>query len=354
MRRTLLSLFVAILGWSAQARAEDGLGAASLLMQADPRELQAILELARESIESGTHSAIDLAPEYLTLAIASARLGDETTAQRAFVILLGLAPTFRLKGEIADEIRSPYLEARGFWSAHQTPLQASATPSEDGSALILSTVDPAQLSARLRIRARAGDAGEPQEMVSPSAPQRRVLLSALGTSTDLSYSLTLLDEHGNRLWQLGSDEHPQRLDAQASEAKPSASPASIRPPPARQPRNGVRTHAIVGGLALGLGTVAVAAGAAAHLRRQRLAADWNAVQCDGPGTTRGSVCRDEREQLLNMQKLAGGLYGVGGVALVTGVLMLWLRPKNTERPAVHALRCASGPSELSMSCALSF
>jgi len=347
----LFALLLLVWPIPADAQAQEE---GSLAADATPSELENALSRARESIESGTHSAVDLGPEYLTSAIASARLGDEAAAQRAFVVLLGLDPSFRLKGDVADEVRSPYLEARGFWSAHEIPLHVDAALSKDGNALTLTIVDPASLSTRLRIRAQLGHELAPQEVVLPVSREARVPLAAFGEGANLSYSLTLLDENGNRLWQLGNDEHPQRLAIELRATNRAASPVSIQPPPGPVPRKRTPLHAMIGGLSIGFGTVAVAAGTAAHLRRQRLAADWNAVRCEGPGTTRSSICADERRELKSMEKVAGALYGVGAVAIVTGTLLLWLRPRPTEQPRAQALRCGSGPSELSMNCELTF
>jgi len=353
MRSPLHWIVLALLAWPIQAAAEV-VQDASLAANATPSDLGGALARARESIESGTHSAVDLAPEYLTSAMASARLGDEIAAQRAFVVLLGLDPTFRLKADLPDEVRSPYLEARGFWSAHAVPLHVDVALSEDGSTLVLTVVDPASLSARLRIRARMGSEADTQEVVVPASHEVRLPLSTFGAGASLSYSLTLLDENGNRIWQLGNDERPQRIVTRLRATERAASTVRIQASPALVPRKRAPLHAMIGGLSIGFGTVAVAAGAAAHLRRQRLAADWNAVRCEGPGTSRGSICADERRELKNMERVAGALYGVGAVTIVTGTLLLWLRPRPTERPRAHALRCGSGPSELGMSCELTF
>jgi len=346
-------------------------------------ELLRALKQASERIDSGVNGPVELASELLIVGIASARLGDDSTAQRAFLTLVALDPGFRLPNSFSDEVRSPYLEARGYWSTHEVALRASASLDEAGDVVRIDVVDPAGLSARVRLRAKVGRESNSIEIVKPSRGKIEIPLRQLGDGSPIDYSLTLLDERGNRMWLLGSDERPQKLVrdpigqplhaiAQAAPAMTQVAPpviagasppaAALEPPPPvapsdpPEPRREWNPRLFRLGASLSMTTSALSLGGAAyaHFRREQLADDWNDVRCQGSGVTRSAVCADERQQLSRMQNLAISLYAVSGAALVTGVMLLVLAPAKPQEGALQAWRCTGGPTALSLGCTLSF
>lgn len=336
----------------------------------DRQALRKAQEAARTRIESGELSPTELASEQLTLATTSARLGDAESSQRAFRVLLALDPSFRLPASFSDEVRSPYLEARGFWSAHEVPLDVKATFDEGAQTIRLKITDPAPLSVRVRLRARADDSNEIVEVVRPVAPELQVDAVAWGTFHTLAYSLTLIDEFGNRIWQRGSDERPESLQrtskprqasspvTAAPKPVPAAAPIALAPipempPPASPPS---RRHAfrLAASLTMAGAALSLAGAGYAHFRREQLAEDWNSVRCRGQGLTRSEVCADERAELSRMQNLAIGLYSIGGAALITGVVLLALTPPRSEDPGVLATHCHGGSTPLSLACTVRF
>ncbi len=318
--------------------------------------------LTAETIESGAHDQRELARLYELLARAHAALGDHVAARRAFTQLLALRPEFRLAREEPAQTRSPYLEARGFWSTQASGLAAVVSVSADRTAALVSVSDPAGMAARVRLRVRRAQGETYQgesfvEFVRPPADGLLLPLQALRSARVLEYSLALLDEHGNRLWQRGSDQQPDALpvqtrvpvarDAATDRASPYTAPRPLPHP---------RPYYVGSAVAFSAGAAAIAAAGLAHARREKLAQRWNRGTCDGSGNTRGAICADERRQVSRFQLAAGVLYGVGASALVTGVLVLVLAPSKDmlHAPVARSVRCDGGPGLLGLGCTVGF
>jgi hypothetical protein len=142
---------------------------------------------------------------------------------------LALAPDLRLSNEASVEVRSAFMEARGFWSQHPARLSAAATLSDDRLALLVSLVDPAALAARMIVRVRAAGRGAFVESALPLASTMMVSLEPFAGAEAFEYSLALIDENGNRLWQAGDDDSTLKLGERATGA--SAPPKAVPEPP---------------------------------------------------------------------------------------------------------------------------
>jgi hypothetical protein len=312
-------------------------------------EHQKALRLASDALEAGVRTGAELAPIYLLEAKSRAALNDAEGTLRAFMRLLAVDPQFRLDKAAPDALRSPYLEARGF-SASQPPLGAEAALTDDLAGLVVTVSDPAQLAVRVRVRMRVP--GEPAFGESVRAPEARsvFLLPRLGELRAVEYSIALLDEHGNRIWQRGSDVEPLRLDAPAPVTAARQEPASEA---VVTPRSRVAFY-VAGSLMLALGAGAAAGAGVAHAKRESLASDWNSGRCGGTGETRAELCADERARLSRMQMTAGLLYGFGGASLVTGLVLMLVEGRERDPEASAALRCHDGPGELGIACKVGF
>ena len=190
----LVTLAFCLLTFAETTYAQDLRQAEAALSRGDFTQAH---KLAQRSIESGVHTAAQLVPAYRVLAVASARLGDLDAARLAFISALGLAPSFRLEGDNSAEVRSPYMEARGFWSVYDKPLSVSVTIADSKTALVAEVSDPAHLSVRVLVRARTDRQEAFVEMVTPSTD--RLVLPFKGLHAgQLEYVVALLDEYGNR------------------------------------------------------------------------------------------------------------------------------------------------------------
>lgn len=307
-------------------------------------------DLAQARIETGAHTAQELLPIYKVLAVASAKLLDLEAARRAFIAVLAFDPAFRLEAEAAAEVRSPYMEARGFWSEHERVLSASVRTTEPQHVLDVTVDDPAHLSVRVLLRARTSKRERFSEIVQPTASQLTFPLP-WNVRGELEYVLVLLDEHGNRLWQSGPSLRPTGgLDVALVASAPAPKRPRLAPadPPSRRP------YYVVGGSLLTAGAGALAWGLVSHLEREKLAQDYNAFRCDGEGATRGAFCEDEKLRISKLTKLATGLYAFGAAALVSGVVVMVVAARKGQPDRQHAFRCNGGPGELGMGCSFVF
>lgn len=319
--------------------------------------------LALTVIESGTATATELVSPYRVLAMSCAYLDDVEAATRAFTTLLALDPTYRLPEGLPPQVRSPYMNARGFWSLHVERLSAQVELDQDPAQMLLRVQDPAGLVARARLRTRPVGKSTFIESVRVPAPQLTVLVTGLADLEEVEYTLALLDEHGNRIWQVGSDLTPERL---ARPKRPEVAQAVNAPAPLAQPGEPQaaspaqpgrrRPYLVVGSSLLVLGALSAAGGGYAHLRHQQLAQRWNTGDCQGSGTTRGSICASENREMKDMTQLAVLLYGAGAAALVTGTVVLLLsKARTSERePTQTAFGCTQGPGAIGLACTSRF
>lgn len=341
--------------FSSAARAEPPAALTEALAQEDYVRAQA---LATDELRSGSLDPQEIGFVYEALARASAALGHEDAARDAFVRLLAIHPELRLPPEEPDEQRSRYLEARGFWAAHPVALAASAELVPGGVAVRVT--DPAGLVARVRLRVRSGKEADFVEVVRAPSPEQTFPLR--DPQGERAYTLSLLDEHGNRLWQHGSDAQPVPLAAQSEPVLgPRLAARTIAPRPAiltvDQETAARRPRLIAGVALLAAGAGLVTGGALSHLEREQLAERWNLGDCSGFGETRGVRCAAERDDITRHEMLAGVLYGAGAVAVIGGSMLLLLPNMKSERAAKARAgleRCGRGPAEVGVSCSFAF
>lgn len=353
--RALTTLLVLSLCVPCVAHADEG--AEALLRR---KEFVLARDQALAELATGERDAAELIPLYRVLAIASGSIAEQgEEARQAFVWLLALDPEFRLGAEWPVEVRSPYMEARGDVSAHPSVLSASGRLAADECALLVAMMDPFALAARLRLRVR--NRGESQYVETVRVPEPEVAFSLPENPEHLGleYTLSLLDEHGNRIWQQGSDEAPNVLPY-ASTTLPvvQAERESVEPLANRSgPSRGYYVGAAAALIATGAATVV---GGIKHAERQRLADSWNDADCSGSGATRAEQCGQEREQIDQAQRAAGIAYGVAGVSLVTSALLFIAAASRHTNEDVRSasvgdrMRCASGPGKWGLSCTTAF
>jgi hypothetical protein len=325
----------------------------------------AAARLAEGAIFAGALKPEQWSALQFTLAVALARTGEPDRARRAFICALSLDPGRRLRGDEAVEVRSPFMEARGFWSQYAQRLGASAALSEDRSALLIALVDPAALVARVVVRARGVGQSRFVEMALPTASSVLMSLEALPAQDGVEYTLALIDENANRLWQLGTDAAPLRAGAASPErAAPAAAPApaaSIAAPAssarAASAVPAARPYYVGAAVSFAVSAAAFVVAGISHAERQKLASRWNRADCDGEGSTRGEVCSEEHDQLQRQERIAVSSYAVAGAGLVAGLITLIVAPSRaarSERRTTTALRCTPGPGAFGVACGKNF
>ena len=321
--------------------------------QLDIGHAAAAAEMATALVDQGTRVGTDLAPLYRVLGLASATAGNEDAAREAFTRWLALDPEGRLDRSLPDEVRSPFLEARGFWASSGQRLGAQATLRADASGLDVSITDPASMVARVRVRVRPAGGAWSDVMRSP-APSLAIDVPGLSAARALDYSITFLDVSGNRIWHDGSDDAPLHAGEAAHttttvETTTTTTPGT--PESAADPTGFVVGAVIAGVIAAG----AVITAAIFHADRERLAGIYNGdgSGCTGSGTTRGDVCAPQRSAISTDEVVAGVLYGVAGAAAITAIVLALMAPSSPS--ADHAaVSCGAGPGQFGLACGGSF
>jgi hypothetical protein len=353
IRWALPSLVLLVGALAAPASAQDIQHAQRVLA----RNPEAARAEATQLLESGASGAEQLVQIHRVLGEASARLDDEQQAVRSFTALLALDPNFRVERNAPDQVRSPYMEAAGFWTDQPVRLGVDVRAAEDRDVLLVQAVDPGNVAARVRIRARLAG-GTYVELVRPTSAPFEVALNGMRENRRVEYSIALIDEFGNRLHQRGSDATPETITIEAPVV-----PVVVTPPPTQVPVTppDPLPFYIAAGVVGVVGLGAVGGAAALHAERESLAARWNAGNCTGPGVTRGEVCASERSAISTNEVLAGILYGVGGAAIAAAVVIAIVAPTPTGESASPqgtaepiTVRCGLGPGDLGVACGARF
>lgn len=344
MTRELIGLLALLLLWSASPCSAQDRRLSSAQRALARAEYQRAQEIAQAGIESGTVEGEELGSLYQVIGVAAAHLGDEAASRAAFTRALALDPEFRLERTQPAEVRSPYMEARGFWSAQPIRLDANVEPNSEFSALAVRVSDPGNLVARIRLRARIHGSDRFVEIVQPPAPRVIIPIPGLAQAGSLDYIVGFLDEFGNRIWQRGSEEEPEHLEAAPRRSESASAPAS---PATRSGSPDATPFHVAGATVLALGGAALIGAGIAHAERENAAARWNATtECSGAGLTRAEACADERRTVDSTGIAAAVLYGVGGALAVAGAVLLSVAPSGpSDSPG--------GSSRASVRCALS-
>jgi hypothetical protein len=178
---------------------------------------ESALELARHDVESsdylaargalvsaldaGTASPEELAEIYKLSGIVEGALGKEAEATTAFAKWLSIDPKGALPAGTSPKILGPYEAAAKKDDTLKVKVETEAAPP---SVTLVIQSDPRHLVTRARVFVRAD--GKPETEVEGAG--RNQIKLALPNGKRLDLRVQALDEHGNRVVELGSAEVP--------------------------------------------------------------------------------------------------------------------------------------------------
>ena len=154
-----------------------------------------------DALSSGAYGHDELAEIYRLRGVVAATLGDKAGAIAAFQRLLALDPTATLPAGTSPKITRPFAEA----GRDPHPLQITT---ETASAPPVVTVVVVSDSLKLVSGARAIVVADGRPEETRSAPGAARMSLALPRGKRLEVRVAVLDEHGNRLVELGSASAP--------------------------------------------------------------------------------------------------------------------------------------------------
>jgi hypothetical protein len=171
-------------------------------------DLEGTLEHARQALEEGGYDLDQLVRIYELMGIAAAALDEEDQARDAYLRMLALEPDAQVDRNLSPQMRSPFLEARGYWAAHSERLEATATFVRGRGALRIELEDPLGMAASIVVHGRVGDEEELTETTEDAAGTVVVAIPGAERADRVEAFVTVLDEHGNHIIELGSETEP--------------------------------------------------------------------------------------------------------------------------------------------------
>lgn len=192
------------------------------------------LHALEKALYTGKNSSGDMKTIYRMLGEIHAALGRQDEAQRNFRNLLALEPTAELARGISPKIQQPFKAAKDAMSA-RGKLEVRCSVDDASSRVTLEVVaDPAEMVGGARVVYRLEDGTE--QIVEASGPGSHTM--RVPVTEPVTLVCAAVDEHGNRLAEVGSWSAPLKLSPvepeqqqQSAPALTAARPAAKAPPP---------------------------------------------------------------------------------------------------------------------------
>ncbi len=168
-----------------------------------------VIELANQALEEGGHSPAEVARIYELIGLANAAERQEDPAREAYVKMLALRPDAEVDTNLAPRLRGPFLEARGFWASRASAFEVEARVVRARGAIRVELSDPLGMASEIRVLSRDHAAMGPMEETRvPAEPDALVDVPTLPDAPQIDYAVQVLDEHGNRLAEIGTEDEP--------------------------------------------------------------------------------------------------------------------------------------------------
>jgi hypothetical protein len=340
-KRTTFAIFVVFSLAACPAWADTGPSLSDARQAYAEVDYEGTRNLAQTALRRGGHARAATAELYLLWATAAAALGQAEEARTAFSFALAANPDLKLDKSLSPKIRAPYLEARGSLSGADGRPPLGVTLQRRKQELELRLHDALQVAGSIELATRADDASDFVKRRVAAAPTRRL---PLPQGSELQFFLHVLDSHGNALFELGTEDDPQRL-ALVSSTRPTR--ATEKPTTDASPAPYYWTAGALATLGLAAGGVATVM----FVRREDAARAWNGASCEQPGSTRGQQCASVDSRRRSAENLALGFGAAGGALLLGSLVTVILAPSSRHRATV-ALETAPGDVMLRLSTAL--
>jgi len=207
MMRLSTTLLASLLAATASAQGTDPLVAAEqAYMEVD---FERTAELARAALASGQLTHDRLVRVYELLGVSLAAQGEEEASRDAYVKMLALDPEATVDTNLAPRLRSPFMEARGFWATRSDSLDVDVTLVRARRGLRIQLNDPLDMAVEIRVLTRVhGTYEEMDEERLPAAPSHLVEVEGLPEVDQIEYVVQVLDGDGNRILERGTEDVP--------------------------------------------------------------------------------------------------------------------------------------------------
>lgn len=163
--------------------------------------------LAAHALERGGLDTEDVVRAYRLIAVAGAQLGDEASAQAAFIRLFALDPDSNIAVRLAPARRGAVLEARGFWATRKAGFQLQAEYARREKQVIVHVRDALGWVSSVQVWFRFGERRY-VKVRRPVSPTLVVNVEDIGPTDALAVYAFASDEHDNVLLELAHERDP--------------------------------------------------------------------------------------------------------------------------------------------------
>jgi len=185
-----------------------------------------------DALRSGANGRDDLAEIYRLSGIVAGALGDAKVATDAFQRALVLSPKVALPAGTSPKIARPFAAAQGLAKGATLEVK-SETEAEPPSVTVIVVSDPLSMIARVHVAVVVD--GKPERTFDRPASERTTVELPAGARLDVR--IAAVDEHGNRLAELGSSDVPIVILGKAQPPPPPGDGKVVRAPPPAPPRS---------------------------------------------------------------------------------------------------------------------
>lgn len=201
--KCFLLLLVSFLSFGTTAMAQSHLREAEAAY--GEIDFERALEEATAALEEGGYDPDDLARIYELIGMAAAANDEEERSRDAYIRLLALTPDAEVDTNLAPRLRSPFMEAKGYWSSRSDVLGVEARFVEARHLLRVELVDPLEMATDIIVRFRAAGSVEYDEHNNVASASTTIPLPEV---PQVEYFVEVLDENGNRVALLGNEDEP--------------------------------------------------------------------------------------------------------------------------------------------------
>jgi tetratricopeptide (TPR) repeat protein len=224
-RAVAVALAIAMYVAPAAARADESNHLATARQHLAALKYEQALHALEKALYSGKHGPEEMKTIYRMMGEIQAAMGQQEQADRNFRSLLALDPAAELGRGISPKIQQPFQAAKTYMSSRGR-LAVSCKVAPAASAVVLEVqADPADLVGGARVVYRLADGSE--QIIEATGRGSHTL--RVPTTEPVTLICAALDEHGNRLSEIGSWSEPLRLEPPNPEPEPVLSVAPAAP-----------------------------------------------------------------------------------------------------------------------------
>jgi len=203
-RRGVVGAILAIgfaISWR-PAHADDSLAQAKAAV--DASDYMAAKSALAAALAGGGNGPDEMIEIYRLQGIVAGALGDAKAASDAFTRLLALSPKATLPAGTSPKIAKPFAVAGKYFASHDPLKVKTETAADPPSVTLVVVSDPLAMVAKARVWASVE--GHKEKKLDATGKDKITVELPPGKRYELR--VAALDEHGNRLVELGSGDEP--------------------------------------------------------------------------------------------------------------------------------------------------